>query len=292
VTQKDMTAPMQSFLIGSLMLLAIGSGSKSQTKPLFYGFDFGTSGVRCCMIDSVKAIVHEDSLSWSSIQTTESTLEVSKSWELAMDQLLERTPEKFRENVERICISGTSSSALIYDVESASVSRQPRMYDFNVLLQNNKSFFGEKAMTAIQLVCPKGSAANAPTSTLAKVLSWNFENPFTPSERLVHQADYLIHHITSTHSTGGAETSFTSDWHNALKLGYDVHSLEYPTWMTELLLQEKILNKFVPMVVEPGRSVGLLEPRLIAMGYSEHCGVVAGNTNLSPDLLQSFNYGA
>jgi D-ribulokinase len=292
VTQKDMTAPMQSFLIGSLMLLGIGSGSKSQIKPLFYGFDFGTSGVRCCMIDSVKAIVHEDSLSWSNIQATESALEVSKSWELAMDQLLERTPEKFRENVERICISGTSSSALIYDVESASVSRQPRMYDFNVLLQNDKSFFGEKAMTAIQLVCPKGSAANAPTSTLAKVLSWNFENPFTPSERLVHQADYLIHHITSTHSTGGAETSFTSDWHNALKLGYDVHSLEYPTWMTELLTQEKILSKFVPIVVEPGRSVGLLGPRLIAMGYSEHCGVVAGNTNPSPDLLQSFNYGA
>lgn len=280
-TQKDMTASMQSFLICILLLLGNGS-AKSMTKPLFYGFDFGTSGVRCCMIDSFKAIAHEDSLSWSAIQASGSNQLVSQSWEIAMDQLLERTPANLRENVERICISGTSSSALVYDVESASVSRQPRMYDFNVLLQNEKSLFGEKAMTAIQRVCPKGSAANAPTSTLAKILSWNFEKPFATSERLVHQADYLIHHVTSK---GGDETSFTSDWHNALKLGYDVHNLEYPMWMTELLSQEKIISTFVPSVVEPGRSVGVLSPRLVAMGYSEHCGVVAGKTKLSNELF-------
>jgi hypothetical protein len=52
-------------------------------------------------------------------------------------------------------------------------------------------------MKAIQKVSPKGSAANAPTSTLAKLLSWNLENPFLSSERLVHQADYMIHFLTS-----------------------------------------------------------------------------------------------
>lgn len=260
-----------------LLGLAMARISATALKPLFYGFDFGTSGVRCCLLDSVKAVVHSDSLSWSDICTTEANINAVDSWEIAIDQLLERTPLILREFVERICISGTSSSALIYDMESKSISRQPRMYDFNVLQQNSSEVYGEEAMHVIRLVCPEGSAANAPTSTLAKVISWNFEKPFSASERLVHQADYLIHYITAFPTTSPNKDRFKSDWHNVLKLGYNVRTLEYPNWMTNLLLEQGILSSFIPQVQAPGCSVSAINSRLTNMGYSELCEVVAGD---------------
>ena len=272
------------------------------SKPLFYGFDFGTSGVRCCLIDVTKNIVHEDSLAWTDIKPNDSTMKMSESWEVAMDQLLERTPMKCRGEIQRICISGTSSSALIYDIDTGDVSREPRMYDFNVLQQSTSTSndYGTRAMTAIQNVCNKGSAANAPTSTLAKVLSWNFEKKITPSERLIHQADFIIHHVISDKNKKNEEKSgtkneaevdqsgvklensvtdqiFTSDWHNALKLGYDVHTLSYSTWMINLLFEQGILSSFIPIVIEPGRTVSTVSSRLVEMGFSEKCNVVAGN---------------
>lgn len=247
----------------------------SLVKPLFYGFDFGTSGVRCCLIDSVRNIVYEDSLTWSSMEVLTPKVDVAKSWEMALDQLLGRTPEVYRERIMRMCISGTSSSALIYDTETSAISRQPRMYDFNVLKQGAVGDYGGKAIEAIQKTCPKGSAANAPTSTLAKVLSWNAESSIKPTERLAHQADYLMHHITSV-GNQAEKAVFISDWHNALKLGYNVHNLEYPKWMTDLLHQQGINSDFIPAVVEPGQIVGAVNPRLQSLGYSEHCQVVAG----------------
>ena len=215
---------------------------------------------------------------------TGSIIEMSDSWEMAIDKLLERTPSTLRGDVQRICVSGTSSSALIYDINAEKVTRQPRMYDFNVLRELEPADYGVRAMTAIQSVCPTGSAANAPTSTLAKVLSWNMESSFSSSERLLHQADYVIHHITSSASSSSSsgssvishDTVFTSDWHNALKLGYDVHTLKYPAWMTDLLLAQGILLSFVPKVVEPGRPVGVINSRLTDIGYSAQCSVVAG----------------
>ena len=272
----DMSIPQ--FCKVLCFIWAMSSASAAQTplvKPLFYGFDFGTSGVRCCLIDSVRNIVHEDSLTWSSMNVVPPKVDIAKSWEIALDQLLERTPEVHRKSIMRMCISGTSSSALIYDTEISAISRQPRMYDFNVLKHGAVGDYGGKAIEAIQKTCPKGSAANAPTSTLAKVLSWNAESRIKPSERLAHQADYLIHHITSVGSEG-KNAVFISDWHNALKLGYSVHSLDYPKWMTDLLHEQGIGSDFIPAVIEPGQIAGAVNPRLQSLGYSEHCQVVAG----------------
>jgi sugar (pentulose or hexulose) kinase len=244
-------------------------------SPLFYGFDFGTSGVRCCLIDSVRAIVHQDSLSWSSFEGTSSS--VSNSWESAMDNLLDRTPKTLRPNVQRICISGTSSTALIYDLKSNRVLRQPRMYNFNVL-QEDKAI-GAEAMSEIQKRCPKGSAANAPTSTLAKILSWNIEKPFSSTERLFHQADYMIHYLIFDPEK--KDHIFMSDWHNALKLGYDVYTLQYPEWLIELLKEQGISSTFLPIVIKPGQSVAAVNDKIRNMGYSTDCTVVAGKLSFN-----------
>ena len=95
----------------------------------------------------------------------------------------------------------------------------------------------------------------SPTSALAKLLAWDAEAPLEAHEVLAHQADFVAAQLCGT-AEGGR---FRSDWHNALKLGYDVRrtrcgytyyghthhghthhghtcqvrELRYPAWMEE-----------------------------------------------------------
>ena len=280
-------------LIQILFYLPIVSTSATSTRPLFYGFDYGTSGVRCCMMDSLKSIVYEDTLAWSDLNADKDTL-ATDQWERAMDQLLTKTPSTLRGSVERICVSGTSSSVLMYDQNKCSVSRQPRMYDFNVMQQCVDPSCGSRALEAIRAVCPAGSAANAATSTLAKVLAWHLETPMQKSERLVHQADYLVHYLTGERATTASPSVFHSDWHNALKLGFDVYKLEYPPWLLNLLQKEfgwspELVTSFLPLVSEPGRTVASVNGRLAGeLGFNHpDCRVVAGTTDSIAAFLAS-----
>lgn len=209
------------------------------------GFDFGTSGVRCCLISSTGDIHYEDALLWNEVDDSERSPSSTKSWNSALHQIMKKIPHD--EPVERICVSGTSASALIYDVARRQVSRQPRMYDFNILRSTS---VGSDVLNRIRgSHCPDGSPAVAPTSTLAKLLAWNSESPLLQSEKLVHQADYIVSQIMFADE----EPTFQSDWHNALKLGYDVLTLRYPDWLT-LLLQECNIDPTacLPRVAQPG----------------------------------------
>ena len=282
-----------SHIILIVLSLPVVSPSATSTRPLFYGFDYGTSGVRCCMMDSLKSIVYEDTLAWSDLTADKDTL-VTDKWERAMDQLLTKTPSTLRGNVERICVSGTSSSVLMYDQEKCSVSRQPRMYDFNVMQQCVDPSCGSRALEAIRAVCPTGSAANAATSTLAKVLAWHLETPMQTTERLVHQADYLVHYLTGECATPTSPAMFHSDWHNALKLGFDVYKLEYPSWLLDLLKKEfgwstELVTNFLPRVSEPGRTVASVNGRMSKeLGFNHpDCRVVAGTTDSIAAFLAS-----
>lgn len=248
------------------------------------------------MIDSsTAAIVHEDALRWSDVLPAAPTATVTEQWGAAMQRLLANTPEGLRPRVERICVSGTSSTVLLYDAEARAVSRQPRMYDFNVVQQCADPAWGPRALAAIRKGCPIGSAANAATSTLAKVLAWHYEAPVRASERLVHQADYVVHYLSAAGDGDGTSTrAFTSDWHNALKLGYDVHRLEYPSWLLALLQDElgvssQAVAALLPVVSEPGRPVAAVGAWVRdALGFSHpDCQVVAGTTDSIAAFLAS-----
>jgi xylulokinase len=67
-----------------------------------------------------------------------------------------------------------------------------------------------------------------------------------------------------------------SDWHNALKLGYDVYNLQYPEWLIELLKEQGISSTLLPTVIKPGQSVAAVNGKIRNMGYSADCTVVAG----------------
>jgi len=244
--------------------------------PSSLGVDFGTSGVRSCLVEAQsQRIIHECSFTWESLGTS-SNAASAESWRSALLKIITSVPSEVRLDVRFICCSGTSSSALIYDASSATVTRAPRMYNFNVLSDVKDSSLGidcgKAALALISEKCPAGSATNAATSTLAKLLSWHLSQPLGPSERLLHQADYCSFQLTD----GSAARS---DWHNALKLGFDVHTLCYPDWLLALLDSQGLSRDVLPAVGEPGGEVGKLGTSFVNMGYSRDCAVVAGTTD-------------
>jgi len=147
---------------------------------------------------------------------------------------------------------------------------------------------GKTALAQIAAACPPGSATNAATSTLAKLVSWQLEAPLSPSERLLHQADFCAAILTDALSKSPSPNSKTttdeqvspqSDWHNALKLGYDVHNLCYPAWLLGFLDERGISREVLPPVTEPGSAVGSLGSAFVERGFSADCKVIAGTTD-------------
>jgi xylulokinase len=113
-----------------------------------------------------------------------------------------------------------------------------------------------------QFVPPRHTARSA-TGSLAKLLAWNAERGgLTPQERLCHQADYVIRQFLGRNEAAqenydDQNVSIVSDWHNCLKLGYDVRRLEWPLWMSECLHSVGLSTAVLPdRVVSPGTPIG------------------------------------
>lgn len=187
--------------------------------PLFVGFDFGTSGVRSCVIRSDSTIVHEQSLLWKDLSANPIGND-PVYWTQALNHGMNSIPEDLRRHVARISVSGTSATTLLYDTSSKSITRGPAMYDYSVLAGEYPEQ-GQTALDTIRKSCPSGSATNAATSTLAKLLMWHFQQPLTKHEILLHQADYIVKDLVRL-KNDNIET-FCTDWNNCLKLGYDIN---------------------------------------------------------------------
>lgn len=154
-------------------------------KPILsLGFDFGTSGVRCIGIDEDSSIAYEDSLKWTA--DVFKNQKPHEQWITGLHTLLNRINTLETLTIERICLSGTSGSALMYNINQNKVSRPPRMYNFNVYSES-PSALSAKVKATLQQYCPPTSPAISPTSTLAKLLLWHEESRLQPNERLAHQ---------------------------------------------------------------------------------------------------------
>jgi xylulokinase len=76
------------------------------------------------------------------------------------------------------------------------------------------------------------------------------------------------------------ERKYVSDWHNALKLGYDVRSLEYPEWLLSCLTSIGIPTQVLPSVVAPGERIQTISHEMIKRhGFPEHTVIVGGTTD-------------
>lgn len=175
------------------------------SNQLALGFDFGTSGARCVVVDwQGELVCSPPPYPWGESERHQT----GGAWLCAMHALLESVPPTTRRHIARIAVSGTSSSVILCDSDGAPLARPPRMYDFNVRRQAPR---GEEAMALICAQAPPDHTVRSPTSALAKVIAWHLEEPL--GEALVaHQADFIAAQLC-----GGGP--IVSDWHNALKAG-------------------------------------------------------------------------
>lgn len=208
----------------------------------FLGLDFGTTGARACVLDESGEVVFEARADYADAANP-------LNWRDALFDLLAGLPAETATRVSAIAIDGTSGTLLATDLAFAPVSP--------ALLYSD----GRAQAEAQAIANPR----YGPTSGLAKRL-W-LARHFPEAPLCFHQADWLAAQLTGK--------AGITDYHNALKSGFDVASLQWPDWTSRLpggRWQQKVLS--------PGEAIGRLDPLLAKrLGLKPACIVRAGTTD-------------
>jgi len=275
-TTSSSSSPM--FAAADEDSLPSSSTATCSSSAYFIGFDLGTSGARMSVVDQSRREVCARAVSWDDVVASvadeggnnapsdkNSRYDDPDAWVSAVSTLLhgavtEESQAFDKNNVKSICFSGTSASCLLVDQNTGHyVTRKPCMYDYDVTERGDETTrkCGELAIQTICKFAPPRHTTTSPTSTLAKLLAWQYEKPIREYELLCHQSDYLALHFMEPSS---ASRSSSSDWHNCLKLGYDLQLLRWPGWLYDCLESLNIPSKSVlPEVISPpGQPVGFI----------------------------------
>jgi len=248
--------------------------------PYWLGIDFGTSGARAIAIDAEQTIVAQ----------AQSSLEAQQPahWQTALWTLLEALPPPIAANLAAIALNGTSSTVLFCDPQGMPLG-EPLLYNDDR---------GKGVLEKVCAIAPHQPVVCSATSSFAKLLWWEqFALPGVARSDgmpvyLLHQADWLGFLL---HGKLGI-----SDYHNALKLGYDVGALRYPNWIVEAenglpegaIAQSKACvratNMVLPQVRVPGAAIAPLRPDLAQrFGIHPACQICAGTTDSIAAFLAS-----
>ncbi|PSB00657.1 FGGY-family carbohydrate kinase [Merismopedia glauca] len=225
----------------------------------YLGIDFGTSGVRAIVIDAEKTVLFESQESF----TLSKLSSLANNWQVALCNQIQQIPTHLKREIIAVAIDGTSSTVLLCDATGNPVT-EPILYNDARGIDN---------LDIIKKVAPPQHTVLSSTSSLAKLLWW--QNLYPEPLYFLHQADWLAFLL---HGKLGI-----SDYHNALKLGYDVEQLNYPEW-----LQKLDLNFHLPEVVTPGTPIGKVQKDVAeTLGLSPNCLVCAGTTDSIAAFLAS-----
>jgi len=246
--------------------------TNAENTTLSLGIDFGTSGARAMAIAADGAICMTAMVSFPAM-----TVNWATTWRSALFHLIEEIPLNIRQQLGAIAINGTSSTVLLCDTEGEPVTAP--------ILYNDDR--GVSVLGTLNAIAPPNHPAISATSSLAKLLWWCCDAAVNDcidmrtnassleSYYFLHQADWLGFLL---HGQLGI-----SDYHNALKLGYDPESLSYPDWMKTLPSAPHL-----PKVLTPGTPIGSIEPDIVERyGLPGHCTVCAGTTDSIAAFLAS-----
>jgi D-ribulokinase len=225
---------------------------KNMTVSL--GIDFGTSGARLVAIDTDRNV-----LWWGSLAVS------TQDWREDLFALIQAVPDPIKARVTRLAIDGTSSTVLLCDAAGQPI--------FTPIWYNDKR--GEAVLAELASIAPPGHTVISATSGLAKLL-WLARQPdFDRGRYFLHQADWLAAQL---HGELGV-----SDYHNALKLGYDVESCCYPDW-----LERHAYRPLLPQILAPGTPIGTVLPQVAQeLGLEAACVVCAGTTDSNAAFMAS-----
>lgn len=219
---------------------------------MYLGLDFGTSGARACVIDNAKAIVWEHHVTY-----LDPAGQAPSDWRNALHALLSALPKDIAAGLQGIALDGTSGTVLLCDAGLQPCSPALLYHDDRAHRQAGQ----------LKSVAPDGHTVCTATSGLAKFLWLAQQDDVRHAAYFLHQADWL------TALLSGQPGS--SDYHNALKTGYDVERLCWPDWVMALPH-----SHLLPRVLAPGEVIGPVQPDIAAhFGIRPHCAIHAGTTD-------------
>ena len=248
-------------LLAAVILLWTMPAASALNPGVALGVDLGTSGVRVAVVEKQTnggvSVLEEASAAWSDAEGRR-----PDAWLSKLQETLQSCTELAR--VERVSVSGTSGSCLLVDAATGKVTRGPLMY--NDAVEPSPLIDAAAPSPLIDAAAPPGHCTRSATSALAKLLHWARERKLE-NEVICHQADYVASALA------GGPPVLVSDWHNALKLGFDIDALEWPGWILERCLNADERNTLTRLrVTRPGDVC----ERVVSAEASEAWGLPAG----------------
>jgi sugar (pentulose or hexulose) kinase len=227
---------------------------------LFLGIDIGTGGVRACVVDAQGDIKGIASAALPAPRQDGDAIDQDPElwWQAMAAAVLKLGQTVSLDHVERIAVDGTSGTLLLIDGDGRA--RSPG------LMYNDARAASEAAR--ITEVAPAESGAHGRSSALAKLLYLLHQGNTGEVRHAVHQADWIAGRLAAHHGM--------SDENNALKLGYDPVTRDWPAWLDELGVPRELL----PKVLVPGTSFGEIDPNTArALGLPLSARILAGTTD-------------
>ena len=219
---------------------------------MYLGLDFGTSGARACAINDDKTIAWEQRVAYPDPQGQTPT-----DWRTALHTLLSALPEHIAAGLHGIALDGTSGTVLLCDEALEPCSPALLYHDDRAHAQAEQ----------LKSIAPHGHTARSATSGLAKFLWLAEREDVHRAAHFLHQADWLTALLSGQPGI--------SDYHNALKTGYDVERLCWPDWVMALPH-----SHLLPQVLAPGAAIGQIQPGIAAhFGINPECTMHAGTTD-------------
>jgi len=224
----------------------------------FLGIDFGTSGVRAIAIDANGEIV--------TIARLDYAIRDCESWEITLYEIIGGLPINIRQNIKKIVIDGTSATVLLCD-HNGKVIPSPMIYS---------DACGANILAQVKVIAPPQHLVCSATSSFAKLISLTQRETSNQETYFLHQADWLSYLL---HGRLGV-----SDYHNALKLGYDPELLRYPDWLQAWVLKNPKL--VLPEIFAPSTFVGIIQEAIAAkLNLPLDCAIAAGTTDSNAAFL-------
>ncbi|AUC60894.1 Carbohydrate kinase, FGGY family [Cyanobacterium sp. HL-69] len=224
----------------------------------YLGFDFGTSGVRAIALD-------QNYQCSDIIKVPCQNYDHFSQWREIFEEVFSQLPLNIKQNLRAIAVSGTSSTVLLCDKEGKPLT--------NALWYNDSR--GKNVLPQLQEFVPENNLTLSATSSLAKLYWWYQQPIFNQAHYFLHQADYLGFLL---HGKLGI-----SDYHNALKLGYDVENLTYPSW-----LKNKPFYHLLPTIKHPGETVAPIMANISKkFNINAQCVIKTGTTDSIAAFLAS-----
>ena len=227
---------------------------------MYLGLDFGTSGARACVI------AHDKSIAWEQrVSYPDAARQTPEDWRAALLILLKAIPQNIAASLQGLAIDGTSGTVLLCDNALEPCSRA-------LLYHDNRA---QQQTEQLKAVAPDSHTVCTATSGLAKFLWLTQQSDVHHAAYFLHQADWLTSLLSGQPGI--------SDYHNALKTGYDVEQLCWPEWVMKLPH-----THLLPQVIAPGKIIGSIQPDIAAhFGINPQCAIHSGTTDSTAAFIAS-----